>query len=49
MGQQGPFTALNYEEMSLAGGTKVAKLAIETEINRDRKKIEKGHNNSDTR
>ena len=32
MGQQRPFTALKYEEMSSVGGTKVAKLAVETEI-----------------
>ena len=42
MGQQRPFTALKYEEMSLVGETKVAKLAIENEIkkedNNDRKR-----------
>ena len=35
MGQQRPFTALKYEEMSLVGETKVAKLAVETEIKKE--------------
>ena len=38
MGQKRPFTALKYEEMSLVRETKVAKLAVETEINKDREK-----------